>query len=111
MGGNIGAAVTGKATLPRLAQTAQAEPPSSMVISVSPSTPKSSTTEPPFSPHRRTSNPFSEKKNKLTPSQQKRRDKMIKSSREARTRSSRERGKPKIGWNRNASFEVEYARP
>lgn len=45
---------------------------------------------------KRTSNPFSEKKNKLTPSQQKRRDKMIKSSREARTRRSRERGKPKF---------------
>jgi len=45
---------------------------------------------------KRTSNPFSEKKNKLTPSQQKRRDKMIKSSRQARTRRARERGKPKF---------------
>ena len=45
---------------------------------------------------KRTNNPFSEKKNKLTPSQQKRRDKMIKSSRQARTRRARERGKPKF---------------
>ncbi len=45
---------------------------------------------------KRTENPFSEKKNKLTSGQQKRRDKMIKSSREARTRRSQERGKPKF---------------
>lgn len=45
---------------------------------------------------KRTENPFSEKKNKLTSGQQKRRDKMIKSSREARTRRAQERGKPKF---------------
>ena len=45
---------------------------------------------------KRTDNPFSEKKNKLTSGQQKRRDKMIKSSREARTRRAQERGKPKF---------------
>lgn len=40
---------------------------------------------------KRTDNPYKNRKNALTPSQKKRRGKMIKSSREARTRRSRER--------------------
>ena len=40
---------------------------------------------------RRTDNPFAGKKNKLTPRQEKRREKMIKSSREARARRARDR--------------------
>ena len=42
---------------------------------------------------KRTDNPYKDQKNSLTPRQEKRREKMIKSSREARTRRSRERRK------------------